>query len=178
MYEYRGRGEEKDVLRHGLRYYWRVRGRSADGVWGEWSDTWSFVAAGPRAPRDLKGDYDGATGKTTLTWQPPAEGTPVSHYEIYAAGGLGFSPLREPEQATILGHPVERPATLIDITADTNWDASLRTEVFWRIVAVDGDGKITSGAWHEIQIAPNDLARIEANIVTQLFIQSRGGGNY
>lgn len=45
-------------------------------------------------------------------------------------------------------------------------------------LAVDAEGKVTRGAWHEIQIAPNDLARIEANIVTQLFIQSRGGGDY
>lgn len=45
-------------------------------------------------------------------------------------------------------------------------------------LAKDGDGKVTRGTWHEIQIAPNTLARIEANIITQLFIQSRGGGNY
>jgi len=43
---------------------------------------------------------------------------------------------------------------------------------------VDANGKIKRGAWHEIRIAPDNLARIEANIVTQLFIQSRGGGNY
>jgi len=45
-------------------------------------------------------------------------------------------------------------------------------------LAVDGDGKVTRGAWHEISISPNALGRIEANIITQLFIQSRGGGNY
>jgi hypothetical protein len=43
---------------------------------------------------------------------------------------------------------------------------------------VDGDNKITRGAWHEISITPDSLARIEANIVSQIFIQSRGGGNY
>ena len=41
----------------------------------------------------------------------------------------------------------------------------------------DTDGKITRG-WHEIKITPDDLGRLVANIVTQLFVQSRGGGDY
>lgn len=45
-------------------------------------------------------------------------------------------------------------------------------------LAVDNDGRITRGTWHELTITPNDLARIEANIISQVFIQSRGGGNY
>lgn len=45
-------------------------------------------------------------------------------------------------------------------------------------LSTDGNGKITRGVWHEIRLLPDDLARIEANIVTQLFIQSRGGGNF
>ncbi|MEK5089704.1 phage tail protein [Paenibacillus sp. FSL M8-0228] len=42
----------------------------------------------------------------------------------------------------------------------------------------DGDGRVSRGNWHEIQIAPNSLGRVVANVVTQLFVQSRGGGNY
>ncbi|MBE7897248.1 hypothetical protein G7L40_00795 [Paenibacillus polymyxa] len=42
----------------------------------------------------------------------------------------------------------------------------------------DGDGRVSRGTWHEIQIAPNSLGRVIANVVTQLFVQSRGGGNY
>ena len=45
-------------------------------------------------------------------------------------------------------------------------------------LAKDGEGKITRGTWHEITISPNDLGRIVANVVVQLFVQSRGGGNY
>lgn len=44
-------------------------------------------------------------------------------------------------------------------------------------LAKDGGGRILRG-WHEIKITPNKLGRITANIVTQLFVQSRGGGNY
>lgn len=42
----------------------------------------------------------------------------------------------------------------------------------------DDSGKISRGAWHQVEIYPNDLARIEANILTQIFVNSRGGGNY
>jgi phage minor structural protein len=48
------------------------------------------------------------------------------------------------------------------------------------------DGKINRGAFHRIEITPvedevnnpNGLARIEANLIVQCFIQSRGGGDY
>lgn len=49
----------------------------------------------------------------------------------------------------------------------------------------DGDGKITRGKFHTIEIIPNPtlnnpegLARINASVVKQIFIQSRGGGSY
>lgn len=42
----------------------------------------------------------------------------------------------------------------------------------------DADGKIQRGTWHEIKITPNDLGRIVANVVSQIFVQSRGGGDY
>lgn len=42
----------------------------------------------------------------------------------------------------------------------------------------DGGGRIQRGTWHEIKIRPNTLGRIVANLVVQLFIQSRGGGDY
>lgn len=41
----------------------------------------------------------------------------------------------------------------------------------------DSGGKVSRG-WHEIKITPNDLGRIVANVNIQLFVQSRGGGNY
>ncbi len=45
-------------------------------------------------------------------------------------------------------------------------------------LAKDDAGKITRGTWHEIEIVPNRLTRIEANLFVQAFIQSVGGGDY
>jgi hypothetical protein len=41
----------------------------------------------------------------------------------------------------------------------------------------ESDGKVIRG-WHTVEIKPNDLGRITAQVTTQFFIQSRGGGNY
>lgn len=45
-------------------------------------------------------------------------------------------------------------------------------------LAKDGGGRITRGTWHEISATPNTLARIVMDVSSQLFIQSRGGGNF
>ena len=42
----------------------------------------------------------------------------------------------------------------------------------------DEDGKILRGTWHEIEIIPDGLTRIEANLFVQTFIQSVGGGDF
>ncbi|MNW36735.1 Prophage endopeptidase tail [compost metagenome] len=43
----------------------------------------------------------------------------------------------------------------------------------------DSSGKVKRGAFHEIRITPvNSLGRVVATVFTQIFAQSRGGGNY
>ncbi|MCM3032834.1 phage tail protein [Niallia sp. MER 6] len=42
---------------------------------------------------------------------------------------------------------------------------------------IDSNGKVNRG-WHTIQIKPNKLARITAQVFSQVFLQSRGGGDY
>jgi phage minor structural protein len=42
----------------------------------------------------------------------------------------------------------------------------------------DGSGRIERGAWHTVEIVPDALTRINANIFIQLFTNSRGGGDY
>lgn len=45
-------------------------------------------------------------------------------------------------------------------------------------LATDNSGKITRGVWHTITITPNNQSRIVAALFTQLFTNSRGGGDY
>lgn len=42
----------------------------------------------------------------------------------------------------------------------------------------DSNGKILRGQWHEVTLTPNGLGRINANIISRLFIQSDLGGKY
>jgi len=42
----------------------------------------------------------------------------------------------------------------------------------------DDAGKVTRGAWHEVKFVPDGLTRITANLFFQVFIQSRGAGDY
>lgn len=45
-------------------------------------------------------------------------------------------------------------------------------------LAKDGEGRITRGTWHTVELVPDALTRIEANLFVQAFVQSVGGGNY
>ncbi|MDV8116069.1 phage tail spike protein [Bacillus cereus] len=40
------------------------------------------------------------------------------------------------------------------------------------------DGKIERGKWHKVEILPDKLGRINANIISRLFISSNIGGNF
>lgn len=44
--------------------------------------------------------------------------------------------------------------------------------------SVDGGGKIRRNTWHKIEIIPNKLTRVIANVFMQTFNNSRGGGDY
>lgn len=45
-------------------------------------------------------------------------------------------------------------------------------------LAVDSAGKVQRNTWHEIEIIPDKMTRIVANVFMQIFTNSRGGGNY
>lgn len=42
----------------------------------------------------------------------------------------------------------------------------------------DSDGKVTRSTWHEVEFVPDSLTRITADLFFQVFIQSRGAGDY
>nr|WP_315022877.1 phage tail protein [uncultured Aminipila sp.] len=45
-------------------------------------------------------------------------------------------------------------------------------------MSVDSSGKINRNTWHTIEIIPDRMTRVTANIFLQIFTQSRGGGDY
>ncbi len=42
----------------------------------------------------------------------------------------------------------------------------------------DDSGRIKRGQWHEVTITPDKLGRVNANVISRLFIQSRKGGTF
>lgn len=45
-------------------------------------------------------------------------------------------------------------------------------------LAKDKNGKVRRGTWHKVEFVPDTLTRISANLFFQVFIQSRGAGDY
>lgn len=45
-------------------------------------------------------------------------------------------------------------------------------------LSVDSSGKINRNTWHTIEIVPDRMTRVTANIFMQIFTNSRGGGDY
>lgn len=45
-------------------------------------------------------------------------------------------------------------------------------------LSVDPEGKIQRNTWHEVEIIPDQMTRVVANIFMQIFTNSRGGGDY
>lgn len=70
------------------------------------------------------------------------------------------------------------------VTIKVDGTAVPATEITKREIDVSGylskddAGKIKRGTWHDIEIVPNKLTRIEANLTAQVFVQSVGGGDY
>ena len=135
-------------------YYWRVRARNADGLWGPWSKTWNFVVSVPGVPRDLALHTSREAQSIRLNWRPATEGSRPAHYEIYGSDERGFTAEADSHEVHIgpggQSHIV--PGNLLATTRDTSLQvvgADLSPERgnrgFYRVIAVDTDG-IRSGA--------------------------------
>lgn len=108
-------------------YYWRVRARSSQGVWGEWSEVRSFVPHGPRRPVGLRVVGEGQ--HRALTWRPHPQGNRPVRYRVYRSQQPG-------------GFSVSENSLLGEVTA-TQW-AVPRGEgkpgAWYRVVAMDANG--------------------------------------
>ena len=136
------------LLTPGVRYYWKVRARSDEGIWGPWSATWSFVAVAPAVPVNVRIEQ---TGPDTyaLAWDPGAGGRKPEEFEIYGSDERGFVPSAKPyempagEQKSGTLFPGEKmhkfPANLVGKVKAGPFP--LTPEHAWyRVVAVDAKG--------------------------------------
>jgi hypothetical protein len=79
------------LLNPGTCYYWRVRAKNANGVWGPWSEVTSFQCAGPAVPINVRAIADEDAGTVVLKWDANPRGRPPAMFRIYGSNEKGFT---------------------------------------------------------------------------------------
>jgi hypothetical protein len=136
------------LLTPGRRYYWHVRAKSAEGVWGPWSATWSFTAHAPGTPVNVRlEERDPAA--FTLAWDPASEGRKPVRYRVYGSDEKGFTASDQPgpvftgnqkTRGLFPGKPsVVLPASFLAETTEPFYKLKPR-HAFYRVVAADEKG--------------------------------------
>ena len=139
------------LLTPGTTYYWHVKAKDANGVWGPWSGTWSFTAEGPAHPMNVAIQHDAGTGIGTLTWSANPAGTTPARYRVYGSDEKGFTVHDTPYEVK-LGDTTELanlfPANFVAEVAGTSLDVvgvgndlPNANKADYRVVAVDGNDK-------------------------------------
>lgn len=134
-------------LNPGRAYFWRVRARSAAGMWGAWSPPASFVPSAPGVPLEVEVRADGPSRTATLHWRANPQGNAPVRYAIYASDERGFS-ARDGVHDVFCGGEAglqERPANRIGETPHTYLQvvgpqAGMANGSYYRVVALDADG--------------------------------------
>jgi Putative Ig domain/Transglutaminase-like superfamily len=136
------------LLNPGQTYYWRVRAKSREGIWGPWSAVWRFTPNGPAEPVHVRFEERGP-GQLTLAWDAGASGRRPVRYRIYGSDEQGFTTSDEPydvatgNQKTAGLFPGESdvrfPANFVAETTATVLSLAPR-HAFYRVVALDERG--------------------------------------
>ena len=130
-------------------YYWRVRGRSPEGVWGAWSKTFSFSSQAPAVPLNVASTFDRNRRVVQLAWQPGSAGTVPAHYRIYGSGERGFSAHDHAYEYFAGMEGIQTaPANLLMETDGPSQAVEVPQELwrpYYRVVAIDTQGRV-SGA--------------------------------
>lgn len=133
------------LLNPGQKYYWRVRARSDQGVWGPWSKTSSFTAIAPAVPVDVTANFDPAKRTVELSWQRGKNGTAPLRYRIYGSEERGFTAHDSPYKYDDgLNGIQEAEANLLLETIGPIESINLPSNLwrpFYRVVAVDREGR-------------------------------------
>ncbi|MEE3336938.1 MAG: hypothetical protein VX255_11135 [Candidatus Latescibacterota bacterium] len=185
---------EEGLLNPETAYYWKVRGRSPEGVWGPWSEPAHFRVAAPGLPVAASLAMDGERRIGVLQWHPNAQGTPPVAYEIHGSDERGFSARRESYEMLVSNeaepHRQTEPSNLLavidagpnpqfQVIGPTTDEALARP--YYRIVAVDEAG-VRSGPTSMIEAPrpfittplPPQIAAGETTTVQVSCLRSRG----
>lgn len=139
------------LLTPGRQYYWHVRAKDAQGVWGTWSATWQFTAGGPAQPLDVHLHHPKGHTVGTLRWKANSIGNKPVKYRIYGSDEKGFS-VSDTDYKVNVGIskdvPSLSPANFVAETSETalkvldaNANLPNLNKAFYRVVAVDENGK-------------------------------------
>ena len=132
-------------------YYWHVKAKDKYGVWGVWSDTWSFTAKGCAYPINVTMDTTTKAESARSDGVPNPAGRRPAKYRIYGSDEKGFSVSDrdynvKSASARSLNNPF--PSNFVCETTDTFVDvvgAGLTlpntNKAFYRVVAVDSHDK-------------------------------------
>ena len=125
------------LLTPGVKYFWHVRARNRDGLWGPWSAAWSFTAGGPAVPVDVR--LDGAV----LRW---TGGSTALRYRVYGSDEKGFSASDRPYEIAVGRSREVSPQAAANFIAETErpelavLGSGAANKAFYRVVAVDETG--------------------------------------
>ncbi|MHC4628966.1 MAG: glycoside hydrolase family 78 protein, partial [Planctomycetota bacterium] len=151
-------------------YYWRVRAKNANGVWGPWSKVTSFRCAGPGVPINVRAIADEDAGTVTLKWTANPQGRRPALFRIYGSNEKGFT-TSDTRYMVVMGrgfckdmdqfnakhdvdsrNAVKTPANFMTATNRTSLivvgpglGLPNANKAFYRVVAVDENGNV-SGA--------------------------------
>lgn len=169
-------------------YFWRVRAKDSQGVWGAWSKTWSFTPRGPAHPLDVTLDFDPATGSGVLKWKPNPAGRRPVRYRVYGSDEKGFTASDQKYQCIVGDSKKEMaewypwfPANFIVETIATQLEVigphavlPEANRAYYRVVAVDeqakrsGSSDFAEAPRPVIYSRPVDQARVGAAYTYQV----------
>jgi hypothetical protein len=150
----------KGLLNPDQPYYWRVRARSWQGIWGPWSEIYSFNIKCPAVPIESQASFDNASRTATLSWKSGKNGTPPACFKIYGSKERGFTASDtaykynagiegiQPSLSNLL-YKTEGPVTTWTIP-------SKYLHPYYRVVAVDANGT---------ESGPSTLAELEHPLI-------------
>lgn len=83
-------------------YYWQVRAKNANAVWGPWSEVSSFKCAAPGVPINVRAIVDEDAGTVVLMWEANPRGRRPAMFRIYGSNEKGFT-ISDTEYKVVIG---------------------------------------------------------------------------